>query len=275
MSIRRSSGVASFACLMMCSSAVTAKAQEYPPALDQILSRVEANTEQYRASVPSFLCDEHITSQELHDGKLKHETTVDAVFRVTRSTTQGVALKESREVKAIDGRPSSNSKINMPITFSGGFSGALDKFLSANHRQCFDYQPDPAATSPSGTAAFTFSAREAAAKDPACSSVQPGTTGKFVIDSTAMQVTHIERTVPQNVGKDREVLGTASVDFAPVTLSGKSFWLPITISASTRETPKTNAFRFTARYSNYHRFAASSTILPATSNDSETTLPMR
>jgi hypothetical protein len=260
---------------MACSAAVVARAQQPASALDQILSRVEANTAQYEASVPSFLCDEQITSQEVHDGNLKHETTVDAVFRVTRSTTQSGALKESREVKAIDGKPSSNAKINMPLTFSGGFSGALDKFLSSDHRQCFDYQPNPVAESPPGTAAFIFSALKTAAKDPACASIQPGTTGKFVIDSAAMQVTHVERTVPQKVGKDREVLGTASVDFAPVTLSGKSFWLPVKISAWTTETTKTNAFRFTAHYSNYHRFAASSTILPATSNDSTTTPQIR
>jgi hypothetical protein len=252
-----------------------ASAQQPPPALEQILSRVEANTEQYQATVPSFLCDEHITSQELHDGRLKHETTVDAVFRVTRSASQVGKLTESREVKAIDGKPSSNAKLSMPISFSGGFSGALDKFLSADHRQCFDYSSDTTVNAPAGTAAFTFSAREAAAKDPACSSIQPGTTGKFVVDSAAVQVIHVERTVPQAVGKDHAVLGTASVDFAPVNLSGKSFWLPITIGASTTETPKTNAFRFTAHYSNYHRFAASSTILPTTSDDSATKPPTR
>lgn len=274
MGILRRFGPAYFVCLMACFAAA-ARAQQSTPALEQILSRVEANTKQYKASVPSFLCDEHITSQELHDGKLKHETTVDAVFRVTRSASQAGTLNESREVKAIDGKPSNNAKLNMPISFSGGFSGALDKFLSADHRQCFDYSPDTTANAVGGTAAFTFVAREAAANDPACASIQPGTTGKFVVDSTAVQVIHVERTVPQAVGKDHAVLGTASVDFAPVNLSGKSFWLPITISASTTETPKTNAFRFMAHYSNYHRFAASSTILPATSDDSATKPPTR
>jgi hypothetical protein len=260
---------------MACCAAIVARAQQAAPALDQILSRVEANTEQYKASVPSFLCDEHITSEELHDGKLKHETTVDAVFRVTRSATPAGTLSESREVKAIDGKPSNNAKISMPISFSGGFSGALAKFLSADHRQCFDYSPDTTVNAVEGTAAFTFVAREASAKDAACTTIQPGTKGKFVIDSAVLQVTHIERTVPQAVGKDHTVLGTASVDFAPVNLSGKSFWLPITIIASTTETPKTNAFRFTAHYSNYHRFAASSTILPAPSDESATTPPTR
>jgi hypothetical protein len=241
--------------------------QQPTPALDQLLSRVEANTEQYKATVPSFLCDEHITSQELRDGKLKHETTIDALFRVTRS---GETLEESREVKTINGEPSSTKKLNMPISFSGGFSGALAKFLSAERRQCFDYHPDPSAPASPGTEAFTFSAREATAKQPACSTIQPGTTGRFVVDSATMQVVHIERTVSNPIGRDQSVLGTAAVDFAPVNLNGKSFWLPSTVTAFTTETPKTSAFRFTAKYSNYHRFAASSTILPTTSDSTQT-----
>ncbi len=46
---------------MVC-SAVVVRAQQASPALEQILSRVEANTDQYEASVPNFFCDEHITS---------------------------------------------------------------------------------------------------------------------------------------------------------------------------------------------------------------------
>lgn len=243
--------------------------QQPPPALDQILSRVEANTEQYKATVPSFFCDEHISSQELRDGKPKHETTIEAIFRVTRSAAPSDTLEESREVKTINGEPSSTKKLNMPISFSGGFSGALAKFLSAERRQCFDYRPDPSASTSPGTEAFTFAANEAAAKQPACSTIQPGTTGRFVVDSATMQVTHIERTVPNPIGRDQSVLGTAAVDFAPVTLNGKSFWLPSTVTAFTAETPKTSAFRFTAKYSNYHRFSASSTILPTTSDSAQ------
>ncbi|NYF91958.1 hypothetical protein RBB79_19985 [Tunturiibacter empetritectus] len=254
-------------CLVGCFAAVLA--QQPDPALEQILSRIEANTEQYKSTVPSFLCDEHITSQEIHDGQLKHETTVEALFRVARSPSPDGALEESREVKSINGKSSSGKKLDMPISFRGGFSGALAKFLSADRHECFDYQSDRSSPASPGTEAFTFTARESAAKQPACVSIQPGTTGKFVIDTASAQVTHIERTVPNPVGKDQAVRGTASVDFAPVTLNGRSFWLPTTVIAFTTETPKTNAFRFTAKYSNYHRFAASSTILPTTSDTAQ------
>jgi hypothetical protein len=92
----------SFTCpLAYFSTIVIAQTGQAGSALDQLLSRIEANTEQYKASVPSFLCDEHTVSQELHDGSIKHETTVDALFRVTRSTSQPGTLDESREVKVL------------------------------------------------------------------------------------------------------------------------------------------------------------------------------
>ncbi|WP_158942007.1 hypothetical protein [Granulicella sp. S190] len=251
----------SFLCLLGGFATVTVQGQHPDPALEQILTRVEANTDRYKASVPSFFCDEHIVSQELHDGSVKHETTIEALFRVTRSSSPLQTLEESREVSTINGRPSGGKKLDMPISFSGGFSRALTKFLSAEHRQCFNYDPDPSSLPP-GTEAFTFTANEGASGQPGCSSIQAGTTGKFVIDSSTWQVTHIERTVPHPIGKDSAVRGTASVDFAPVTLNGKTFWLPLTVTAFTTETSRTNAFRFTATYANYHRFAATSSIVP-------------
>jgi hypothetical protein len=103
---------------------------QQPLNLDQVLSQIEANTELYNGTVPSFICNEHILSQEVHEGKIKHETTVDAVFSVTRSRAKANTLEESREVKLVDGKPAPSKKIAMPLSFSGGFSGALNKFLS-------------------------------------------------------------------------------------------------------------------------------------------------
>jgi hypothetical protein len=247
--------------VVLAGALVSAQSHE-PPNLEEMLSQVEANADRYSATVPSFICNEHIVSQELHQGRLKRETTVDAVFTVTRSASQANALEESREVKTVNGKPAADKKLTLPISFTGGFSNALTKFLSRDHRSCFDYAADAATASPGGTAAFTFAAKAAVAKEPACASIQPGTTGKFVVDTASMQVTHIERTVPNPVGKDQAVVGTAAVDYAAVTFNGKTFWLPTTITAFTNETAETDSFRFTARYSGYHRFASTATIVP-------------
>jgi hypothetical protein len=235
------------------------QAQQAPVAIDQILSQLEVNTEKYTASVPSFICDEHITSQEIHAGKIKHETSAEATFRVSRSAREVGLLEESREVRAVDGRSSDGKKLNMPLAINGGFSGVLTKFFSVSHQQCFSYRQE---NSSAGSLAFSFVANDGSLEEPACRSIQRGTTGKVSVDSAAMQVTHIERTVPFPIGKDQSILSTAAVDFAPVTLNDAIFWLPVTVTAFTTETSKTNGLRFTARYSNYHRFGATSTIVP-------------
>jgi hypothetical protein len=255
-------GQISATCTLLGATLLFAQAQQ-PINLDRTLSQIEVNTELYNVTVPSFICDEHIVSQEVHEEKIKREITVDSVFSVTRSTAKANTLEESREVKLVDGKPAPSKNITMPLSFSGGFSGALNKFLSSDHRLCFEYAADPSTPSPEGIAVFTFVAKLATASDPDCASIQPGTTGRFTVDTSSMQVTHIERTVQNPVGKDRTVLGTAAVDYAPVILNGKSFWLPTTITAFTTETSKTNGVRFTAHYSKYHRFAATATIVPA------------
>jgi hypothetical protein len=223
-------------CTLLSATFHFAQAQQ-PINLDRTLSQIEVNTELYNVTVPSFICDEHIVSQEVHAGKIKREITVDAVFSVTRSTVKANTLEESREVKLVDGKPAPTKSITMPLSFSGVFSGALNKFLSSDHRLCFEYAADASTPSPKGIAAFTFVARPDTASHPDCASIQPGTTGRFTVDTASMQVTHIERTVQNSVGKDRTVLGTAAVDYAPVILNGKSFWLPTTITAFTTETP--------------------------------------
>ena len=58
MGILPSFGLVSSVCLLA-STAGVAHSQQPAAALDQLLFRVEANTEQYKASVPSFVCDEH------------------------------------------------------------------------------------------------------------------------------------------------------------------------------------------------------------------------
>lgn len=246
-------------CSFLVPSARKSQAQQAPVAIDQILSQLEVNTERYSTSIPSFLCDEHITSQEIHAGEMKHQTSVEAVFRVSRSTREAGVLDESREVRIVDGRPSDGKKLNMPLTFSGGFSGVLTKFLSAAHEKCFSYHQE---NSPAGSIAFSFVANEAKLGDPSCRSIPRGTKGRAIVDSTAMQVTHIERTVPFPIGKDQAVLSTAAVDFAPVTLNDTMFWLPVTVTAFTTQTQKTNELRFMAHYGNYHRFDATSSIVP-------------
>lgn len=60
-----------------------------------------------------------------------------------------------------------------------------------------------------------------------------------------------------------------SIEYAPVELGGKRFWLPQTISSHSAIPPERGDqgyffWTYTATYSNYHLLTVHSTILPAT-----------
>jgi hypothetical protein len=106
------------ACTLSAGILVSVQAQQ-ALRLDQLLSQIVVNTERYSATVSSFICNEHILSQKVHEGKIKRETTVDAVFSVTRSTAKADTLEESREIKLIDGRPAAGKTMIMPLSPAG------------------------------------------------------------------------------------------------------------------------------------------------------------
>jgi hypothetical protein len=100
--------------------------------------------------------------------------------------------------------------------------------------------------------------------------------GRVLIDPATMQVTRMELTTPHHTiipgdkmghGSSGAIMGdwVLSVDYAPVVLDGKSFWMPATIasrSTSGRGTFHPIVWTFRASYSNYHKLEVTSRILP-------------
>ena len=58
-----------------------------------------------------------------------------------------------------------------------------------------------------------------------------------------------------------------SVDYTPIELGGKTFWLTKTVNADLKDKNKPIHLHFEAHYTNYHRFTTTSTILPAKDSD--------
>jgi hypothetical protein len=54
-----------------------------------------------------------------------------------------------------------------------------------------------------------------------------------------------------------------TVEYAPVLLGGKSFWLPTKVSDRMRSSLVRNRWSYDATYSNYHKLEVTSRILPA------------
>ncbi len=107
------------------------------PTLDQILSRAQNNVKEFEFSLPDFMCDEKITSQELLHGKAVHTTIVDSVFIGTQNKSeQNKPFTESREIKTVDGRqPRKNQQLEGPFLYGGGFSSILDATFAERNIQ--------------------------------------------------------------------------------------------------------------------------------------------
>jgi hypothetical protein len=97
--------------------------------------------------------------------------------------------------------------------------------------------------------------------------------GQVFIDRATMQITRMELTTPHHTIIPGNEMGygamvgewALSVDYAPVVLDGKSFWMPATITSRTtsgRGSFHPIAWTFKASYGNFHKLEVTSRILP-------------
>ena len=61
-----------------------------------------------------------------------------------------------------------------------------------------------------------------------------------------------------------------SVDYMPVELGGKTFWLTKAVTADWKDKNKPIRLHYEAHYANYHRFASTAKILPTETGDTPT-----
>jgi hypothetical protein len=98
--------------------------------------------------------------------------------------------------------------------------------------------------------------------------VREETKGRAFIDPSSMQIVRLEQQRPQHIeAVGLTVAWSWSVDYAPVVLDGKPFWLPKTIhSQASTISGSRHEWNFLANYSHYHLMTVTSTILPASAD---------
>ena len=166
-------------------------------------------------------------------------------------------LVESRQIIELNGKPvAPGHEVHLPVTFRGAFGDALEIFFAPSLRPCFDFLLSPTAGA-DGSQRIDFTAHPGSASDPACASTPPRVAGFVRIDPATRHIRHLERTVPDDFARQRHVAAFASIDYAPTPVGDESLWLPTEITARIGARAV-----FTARYTNYHRFTGSITILP-------------
>jgi hypothetical protein len=287
------------------SKSLSGKARQTEAALDQLLTTLEANVDDYTHSVPSFLCDEHTISEmeptPNPGGTLR--TVTDAVFRVRRYSDPDFPaapsqLNESRILKAVNGKPPSPNaeddpaRAGAPMSVVGIFSNGLN-LVALSGKACFRYKLHPARKNhPYDKIVIEF--EDLPLKDRAEDCPSNGSiSGRATISQSSLRVVRLETTT-RNHQSQLGFMETWdwAIDYAPVTLSGKTFWMPAAIrSKAVPDTGSTSAtftsgrrgggstntiqnhpltYTLDARYSDYHLLNVTSRIVPTAEANSPT-----
>ena len=258
------------------------------PATHQLVLRVWMNFAGSLASLPNVFAEEHVVSSvtTTYTAPSKSspygsemdstiDSTIDSIFRLKRISTDGKTadLIESREIKYVDHHDAvKGQSLTGPAILSGAFSRAPNVF-SPQARDCYDYRLLPNLRHNPDVAALFVHAHvlvlEYALKSPlpagADCPVREQTTGRAFLDPSTLQIVRLEQQSPRHdQGSGPPIAWSWSIDYAQVTMDGKHFWLPKTISSkATSLDGRRLKWSFLATYGNYHLMTVTSTILPA------------
>lgn len=237
---------------------------ESVPNLEQMLPRVQEHVREFELLLPDFICDETIISRELVAGTIHHETVIASSFRGTQHPDEkDRPFTESREVLTIDGRPTPKGQpAKGPFFFGGGFSSVLDEIFSRKNEQYFHYKIIGEEKLEGKTAwLIRFETkegqREILYREIFGSQSAVSGKGKAWIDPETMNVMRLEF---QYLNPPfYEGILEVTVDYAPVEIKEKTFWMPklVTAEQTVPNTKHSVGGQYIASYTNYHQFNVS------------------
>jgi hypothetical protein len=281
-----------FAVILIAATPLASAAQTQPAApsaatdpLADLIAHLQDNINDFKRTVPSFFCNEHIVS-EMTSGIAtgSQRTIIDATFRIRRAEdpkdpddaadaadniTQHNQLQESRVITMINGKSTAGEKARADAPFSvfGLFSGGLSRVSTAGNA-CFSYQLRPARPGHKGDKIeidFVTLPQQMLTNCP----YKEKATGRALIDPATLQVVRLE-----NMTVDADGTWNYAIDYAPVALGGKTFNLPTTITSTESNQVATQGnpalhlppttvvtYHLVSRYTNYHLRAVTSKIV--------------
>jgi hypothetical protein len=240
------------------------------PTLSDILQKLEINLENYDRNVPGFLCDEHATS-EMFPGTRRDVTITDSVFRLKRveAPDHTSTFLESRDVKSVNSGPATSAAVDAPAAVDGIFEGAL-AVVSASQQSCMNYD---LRKPKDGTLIIDFKTQDNTPRSNDCL-LQEKAHGRAYIDPISLQIKRLELTAPQHLIHNDRYRWAAplkgewvvTVEYAPVVLDGRTFWMPSAINSRVTSDPNTFHSRtwiFKGIYGNFHKLEVTSRLLPS------------
>jgi hypothetical protein len=252
----------SLPCVILLSSALLAHAfpQQPAPSVPEVLTRLQESVSSYLSSVPSFFADERVSSNLYQPNDVKITTVTDSVFRIRR-TGEGNAtqLVESREIKAVNHKPAKGENMTGPTAFRGAFTNGV-LLVSPVFAPCYEFQREPdAKVEHINAIVLSYKTLSESLLDRNCPKVREG---KVFIDPQNFRLLRVEARVPNHeITAGVFGLWTWSINYAPVVLDGRTFWMPKTIESEAIPSDRHAAWSFVAKYSNYHKLEVTSHII--------------
>jgi hypothetical protein len=228
--------------------------------VDRLVDQLIENAALFRATLPSLTAHETIESDASNGWPFKSHGKAEATMRVMRKTPDG-PLEESRQITVFDGKPvKAGRHVELPTMLLGGFGALAEVFFTQDRRHCFDYILIPRDKG-DGMLELHITHNPEASSFSNCPIHFERVSATALVDSETRQLTHLEFTIPDEDAVPYHRWPFASVDLAPIEVGDKTFWLPTTvIGRVVRGKEREN---WIAHYSDYHRFAATANIVPA------------
>ena len=264
--------------------------------LESLLAALEEHVQDYAHSVPSFLCKEHVVSEMEPTPTPGGSTRIvtDSVFRVRRTLEPDgqTTLKESHALQAVDGKPApadateETAQLIAPMAVFGIFSNGLS-LVAAPAQECFRFKLHPARPGhPKDRIAIEFDElppQQRASDCPTNGSIS----GRAQVDQASLRVLRLDTKTRDHINQQgfRETWEWG-IDYAPVALSGKTFWMPTTIrsraipdpvaaqdftavtnrrsggSTLTNTSSRPLTYNLNAKYTDYHLLNVVSRVVP-------------
>ena len=243
--------------LLLAGTLLLAAPQQDGTRVSQLLAKLVANNRQYEAALPSLTCEETVHSQRLKKGKVKEEVVLDATMRVVRTGDAREPFDEKHVFHTRNGKPLPEGVQypRVPFFVSGAFANALG-FGRLAAEACLEVALQDDGTGP--TLQLTVERKAELEPNPACAAVK--TTKVLTVDREDAQVVHLLRTMSPEQAEQYRDVPYAELDYAPVALGDKTFWLPSRAEMHSSDEER----RVIVTYTGCRRFAATVTITGGT-----------
>jgi hypothetical protein len=227
------------------------------PTADQLVDELVENAARDRATLPSLTAHVSIVSKvDEFVWVGKNTAKAEATVHIVR-TSPDDDWTEVREFTVFDGKPvTSKTRVLLPFNLTDSFNDSESFFFSVQNRPCYNFAL-ATQTGPDASLELTITPASGAGTPAPC---RPRS-GMARIDPVAHRLIHLEFIYPAGTNYSQ---WSHSIDYAATKVGDKTFWLPSLVKAHVvmGKTPN----EWTARYSDYHQYTASVTILPADTN---------